>query len=384
MPSSSILPGLGALLCAVSLLIGCGGGGGGSDASPAGGGAAPAPATSFDAVSIALVSATSVQGAYAQRQPSDDIAVYVQASGDLHQLDGKAVYVIVEDPDAITGGTASVGFGTQSVPGSNAFVLVRGGYLNKVGHLQGQLKLHACLDTNCASELRGSPLRVPYDITVQQGLELASHEVQVTLPFGAIPPVQSIEAQLPARFTNWEVIADNRVRPAAPYAPQAALTQTEAGKGRVDVQVVPAPPGRYQESLLFALDAATPGGSTLLQLQSVTVTYTVTPNPGLDYVFFPAQASIRVKRGSPAVFQKRIEVYNEGSDFGGLTGWVEYLSSPPGQPLEPWWDDRAQVAFPCPSNCLPPGTYTARVWVTYLKGAHIMRAYWPISMEILP
>jgi hypothetical protein len=268
--------------------------------------------------------------------------------------------------------------------------------MDKPGHLQGELKVHACLDPGCATELAGSPLRIPYDITVRPGLALSRQEIAVTVPFGELPPVQSVEADLPVGLSDWHADPSFPHFGVPPNRTQASTMQTGQGKGRVDLQLLPAPPGSYRDFVNISAIVTTTAGTALTQRRSITVTYTVTPNPTIDYMFFPAEARFTVPAGSGGFRQARVEVYNEGIGFSGMAPEVEYLSSPPeaaGNPLvNNWWNDTGQYAYPCSAppglstsrTCLPPGTYTARVRVRHLKGSSIVTAYWPVTLNIVP
>ncbi|NML45802.1 hypothetical protein HHL11_18790 [Ramlibacter sp. G-1-2-2] len=391
-----------ALFCVCLATCGGGGGGGGGGGSETSGGAAspgggtPA-ANTFDAVSVSLVSPKSIQRQYEQMEGSEDIKVYVQGTGDIQQLNGKTLYAIVEDPDFITGGNAYVELGTQSVPGSNALIHLSAGRTDKSGHFQGELKLHACLDPRCATELAGSPLRVPYDITVLPGLTLSPQEISLTVPFGELPALQSVEASLPVNRSEWSAYPNLIYQSLVPpHEMQLVTADTAPDKGRVTFQLLPAPPGNYQE--VIAVTALVPTAQPRLfasQRQFITVTYTVTPNPAVDYVFYPAAVTFTVPAGSASERQLRVETYNEGISSGGRAPGVEYLSNPPeaaGHPfVHRWWSDSVGYAIPCgyptgssEQTCLPPGIYTARVKVSYMKGAEEIIAYWPVTLNITP
>lgn len=386
---------LATLGCLIASLTACGGGGGGaaeSTATPAAGSPPPANIV-FDAVSVSLVAPSSIQREYAEMEESQEISIHVRGAGDLQQLNGRTLYAIVEDPDAMTGGRAAVQLGTRSTDGSNGLITLSARKMDKPGRFQGELRLHACFDPVCATELAGSPLRVPYDVTVHPGLALSAAELAVTVPFGEVPPLQAVLADLPANMSSWRATPGTVIYQAPPNRTQATVTLTGEGKGRIDVQMLPAPPGSYRESIDVSANLS---GKAVMQRRSITVTYTVTANPSIDHVFFPAAGHVSVAEGSGAVHLPRVEAYNQHIGLSGMAPTVEYLSHPPaatGHPLvNVWWSDSAAHAYPCsappgsgPSRtCLPPGTYTARVAIRYLKGSSIVTVHWPLTMTIVP
>ncbi|NRF66046.1 hypothetical protein HLB44_03485 [Aquincola sp. S2] len=85
--------------------------------------------------------------------------------GDLFSLAGQTLYVIVEDPSSLFESNASVNI-VQGSSFSYQLVL-QPRTLPTVGRFTGTLRAFACLDAGCGTRLGGTPLLIPYDVTVR-------------------------------------------------------------------------------------------------------------------------------------------------------------------------------------------------------------------------
>lgn len=371
-----------------TLMAACGGGGGDGD-----GGAGPSVQgpTTFGGVSVSLSSAPPVQATLFEGTSMQSVSLEVGASGDIDSLNGKTIFVIVEDPASLFEGLPFVSL-REAPPG--AFLRLGGRKLDVPGHFQGDLKIHACLDAGCSSELAGSPMAVPFDVTVLPGLTLDRQAISVTVPFGQIPPVQTVSAGLPSSLISWGARDTSPFEPRLPGASMRVSNGDDGGSvGTVSLELGLARPGTYALSALVFTNATAANGIPLHFEKTVTVTYTVTPDPTLDFAFAPVAGNItRVQGDRLAGFSFRQMVTNEGVTDTGLPE-VEYLSHPPaadGHPqVERWWSELGLATFTCfntinSSNCLPAGTYTARVRFTLRKNGIEQDVFWPITLQIVP
>jgi hypothetical protein len=362
------------------LVASCGGGGGGGDA----GGASSAPTSS---VSVALASVPTIQSTLFEGRQGSSVSLQIEVSGDIDSLDGKTVYVIVEDPSSLFENPPRV-FLNDTPPG--AYVTLVGRKLDVAGHYKGNLKIHACLDNACSVELGNSPLAVPYDVTVLPGMTLDQQVFNVTVPFGQIPPVQTVAVTLPPSVTSWGV---NNSMPYIrdPSMAASSTTDSSSATGVVSLRLEPALPGTYTRTAVVYTNVINAVMALHFE-KTVTVTYTVTPDASVDWVFAPAAGNFTRIQGDPlfaAIYRKLV------TNTGVTATWrgVEYLSNPPAADGHPqvnhWWSEYPSLGTSTcyntgsSSNCLPVGTYTARVRYTLTKGGVDQDIYWPITLQIV-
>lgn len=143
------LRGLLGVWCVTLLLAACGGGGGGGgsdgDGVSAGSGVTFAPP---------VLTANVMKG---QTSTLTVVATAAESSG----ING-SVYAVVVDPQGVLTGTANI---VALTPRSYSATLYTSPSL-PVGQHKGSLQVRLCRDVACASEYPGSPLPLPYDITV--------------------------------------------------------------------------------------------------------------------------------------------------------------------------------------------------------------------------
>jgi hypothetical protein len=373
------------------LVVSCGGGGGGES---------PAPSPS---VSIAFESQPTIKETIFEGSALSSLTMQIVASGDIGSLNGKTIYAIVEDPSSLFQNPPGVTLTNTPV---GASVRLDGRPQDVSGHFQGNLKVHACLDAGCSVELGNSPLIVPYDVMVQPALTLDRQSINISLPFGQIPPVQTIAVtNLPLPLTSWGVNITS-----APYLyiyePSMTVSSSPdsgASSGVVSLALTPAVPGTYTFTAVVYANASGLNQyglpASLHFEKTVTITYTVTPDPSVDWVFAPTAGNFtRVQGDSIFVHADRKLLTNTGV----IATWqgVEYLSNPPtanGNPLvNQWWYEYSgdQGTETCSATmisgqmvidaCLPVGTYTARVRYTLTKNGVDQDIYWPITLQIVP
>lgn len=377
-----------AALVATSLLASCGGGGGGGGGSGAAGGTTTAGDTS-SAVGVALDSPLAIRGEYVQSAQLAGVPVLLHATGDLSQLTGKALYFKVDAPIELfeSGGVSTLD------PPVAAAVNLRGRRLDMPGRYQGEIRVHACLEPSCATELAGSPLRVPYDVTVLSGIELDRQAFAVSLPFGQAPSPVSVTAELPKYLTTWGAA---RSTPYDPFGQSMLLvsnSSTSPSTGVVGLQLAPAPPGTYTETATVFTNIQGPDGVDRHYEKSITVTYTVNAEPAVSHVFWPSAGSF-VRTQGDQLFQGSSRTLVTNTGVTAVWRGVEYLSHPlaaDGHPqVNQWWIEFPTIGTSVcyntvsTSDCLPPGTYEARVRYTLTKDGIDSDVHWPVTLQIVP
>jgi hypothetical protein len=147
----------GTLLAAI-FLAGCGGGG-------SYGGSGGSAVTAADAVTVGPATPSSIRATKRVGEKMDNVDLRGGLSGNVDSLQNAAVYALVEDPDGLFGQQAVVVLQRGSA-GYNYTVNLVGQTLTRSGHFAGNLRLFACLDTQCKQPLAGTPQSIPYDVTV--------------------------------------------------------------------------------------------------------------------------------------------------------------------------------------------------------------------------
>ena len=369
MPRHSMVLRLTATTWLMALLVaGCGGGGSGggsagSGSGPGGSGSvgSPAGAVTVGAPTPAKVSATKVVG-----DTMDSVKLTGAVTGDVESLQNKSVTVMIEDPSQLFQGTGYLTL-VRTATGFSYELDLPANQLKTSGHLAGNLRVFACLDTACKQPLAGTPLTVPYDVTVEEGLALSRQDVTVTVPFGTVPPPEIVTVGWSQTFGKGYII--NNTTPYNPYVPTYVSFDQSAGTlltaPQLQLKPQAAPPGAYTELVEVRSNPTLADGRTPSFVKTITVHYNVTPNPGLDYVTFPAgpielthSASDRAVR----YYNHRL-VLNTGVTAAYLG--VDYLSAAGTTgPAASWWDEYPYNGsyHSCVGDlCLTPGVYTAQI-----------------------
>jgi hypothetical protein len=142
-----------ACLC-LAVSEGCGGGGGSASS--------PAPSVSLTLVSPAQIQATVLEGTAMPNQ-----TIQVQASGDLNSLAGQTIYVEIVDPDSLFNHTA---LSVSQGPSGTYSTTLTGQVLSTLAHYTGNLQILVSTNPTFSSQLGNSPLSLPFDVTVAQGI----------------------------------------------------------------------------------------------------------------------------------------------------------------------------------------------------------------------
>jgi hypothetical protein len=198
--------------------------------------------------------------------------------------------------------------------------------------------------------------------------------------------------------TQSAVVAAGGAFNAAGLRVSGAENSLRQATGPLAVTLLPAPPGRVDETITLSSTAVQgPGqGSTLFE-RNITVRYTVTPNPALDHVFYPPRMDINSRAGDTTVAFHGYTLVAGTGRVAVLEG-VDFLSRPAGAstgPVGNWLQNFSSLSSTvCTSSndpfgglvfsCLPPGLYTAQVrW--RLEGADGSRVVvYPVTMTVTP
>jgi len=381
---------LGGFVVLSLVLAGCGGGGGAGEAGDPAAQPGTAAATSVvTEVSVALKGAPAVRFARMQGDAGMDVTLEVVAQGEVERLRGETVHVIVEDPASLFQATPQVHLRANP---AGAFVALLHRVLDVPGRFQGQLKVHVCLDAACNAELSGSPMTVPYDVHVLRALQLDREIIDITLPFGKVPPDQTVTATLPASLLDWDVNTTTLPDFTRPSTQVEVLRSTspDSTTGVVTFRIRPGTTGVHLETFEIVAGVRMPDGNFGVSRKTVTLRYTVTPDAAVHHVLVPAEGRYSQRFGDPA---------SQGApnpmvaDVFTVFGGVEYVSNPAaanGHVLASGWFNPFDFRItPCTVGasglaCLPVGTYTARLRYEVGQGSATREVYWPITLEILP
>jgi hypothetical protein len=248
-------------------LASCGGGGG--DAPPA-----PGPS-----VTVGSPDVTSIAAAILVGDPMHDVLLTGTVSGDLASLNGRTIFVIVEDPGGLFVSTPPPSLVLQNLSATTVqyALTLRGMVMPAVTRRTGTMRVFVCLDLACASPLGGIPILLPYDVQVIPGLTVDPKTFDITVPFGTTPPDQIVSVAVtdysPSRA--WKATDPNVPNP------NTKLTIVNDGLLQVGTQLTfrlaTAPPGVYLERIRVHTTAIVGPSQTRDFDEFIDITYTVTP-----------------------------------------------------------------------------------------------------------
>lgn len=310
-------------------------------------------------------------------------------NGDLNKLNGKQIYVTIEDPDALFLPQASLNIVRAGSDVSYSLDLTKKTSL-AIRRYTGNLRIFVCLDTACKEPLGNTPLTVPYDIRVVDGLRVDTSMLTIEVPFGTVPNQIVRDVYWPSSSKGWESMLGSIVDPNRPAnLIDWAESATVSTSPQLKLNVAPMKPGSFDTKVHISADVPLSFGGKNTLTTSFTVRYTVLPNPALDAFFFPARLDITLPRqaGARAYRYDLVENTDVTSSFIG----VEYLSAAGTTgPVNAWWQEAATpLVATCTgtvsaANCLTPGVYTAQLRhrVTSVAGAR--EVLLPISLTVTP
>lgn len=364
------------------LAAGCGGGGGGAATGSSAG------------VSIVGASPAKLEAQAYEGMSPPSVTFRVNFDGDQQTLNGKTLYVVFEVPDPLFEPHPS-----YRIDSVNKYVEITlqgrlsGGPLAQ-GVYANSMRIFACLDAACNSQLGNSPYSVPYKITMLPGLKLSPDTASFSTLFGAVPAPTRLSVQLPQGTSSWDLFAN-------PSSPTLSVAKAADGSASIDVIPTLATPGVYAAS--YSIQATLPNpdnpGTSLILAKQLTISYTVQPNPDLTIAFNPSGAAYQLTLNDP---QQKYAMVGMLSQEGTIsrTGAV-YLSAPAaaaGNPNASQWLNASLMGsamneywvIPCGTNptaltCLPIGTYTAVIRFKHSSGTGVQTDVdYPVQMTISP
>jgi hypothetical protein len=381
---------LSGFLVLILVLAGCGGGGGSGEAGDPAAQPGTAAATHVvPEVSVALKGAPAVRLERIQGAPGVDLTLDVVAQGEVERLRGETVHVFVEDPASLFQATPHVLLRANP---AGALIILFHRVLDVPGRFEGQLKVHVCLDAACDAEMTGSPMTVPYDVNVLRAVQLDREVIDIALPFGKIPPDQTVTATLPASLLDWDVTRTHTVLASpSPHVNILRSTSPDSATGVVTFKIWPGTTGLHLENFEIRARVRMSDGSIGASAKKVTLRYTVTRDPAVDYVLVPEEGRYSLRFGDPA---RQVAPNPMVADDVYTSFSVEYISNPPaadGHLLAADWfhpfDFGITGCTIAESGwvCLPTGTYVARLrYAVGVPGVGAQYVYWPITLEVLP
>ena len=364
------------LVLGTLVLAACGGGGDGGDDE----------ATTVD-VTMSVPAGTALNASVAKGRRIENARLTGKVTGNLSVLNGKTVYVIVEDPAGLFFPSATV-----SAPNAQGDVTLEleGRPLDSVGDFRGNLTVRACLDSACKTQLRGSPLRVPFHVAVTAGLGFPTTTLEVSAKFGSPPFSRTLTGAPAGKLSNfsWGSTISPDERKIISLDPQSQSQPTDPLA--LNVLFRAAAPGTHVKEFSLSGQIEAADGSTYWATEIITVRYTVTDDPGVDYAFSTPPLVLNVTNP----WGLEADIWAVGRTGVTLT-WrgMEYLTHPPEANglahATAWWNETGRYVSGCPMlssriNCLPAGTYTARAHYTMTKAGVTSEVYLPVTMNIAP
>ena len=356
----------------------CGGGGGGDDEG------------GVSRVHVSLLSPTNIVQEVYEGAPMRTVTLTGTATGDVASLSGRTLYIIVVDPDGLFQPNPLISF----APGNQVNVVMSGAIQPTPRHVTGSLTVNVCLDAACTQPLAGSPLHVPYDVTVRAGLNVDTSPLAMAYRFGDAPATRSFPVGLPANVTSViaTAVQDDGFSPSL----YAVATAAQGGADAlVLVTFTPALPGVYTGKI--RIDASVNGPQGAASYRAVIpFTYTVSDNAAVLAFYYPPQVVISTFASSTAArFPPLVLLSRPGVSL--VSSVVEYLTFPPmaaGHPNVNGW----MSLFPLPSlsacffnngialppDCLPTGLYTARVRTVVTDGVQQVDLVVQMAMTVEP
>ena len=228
------------MIVATFLLAGCGGGGGG------------APNVSLNVTGPASVDVEIYEG---QTVPS--VVISGRIAGDVAALNGKTLYLIVEIADAfLYAGTPVISLHSDGLGGN---VQLTGSVPpNGAKTYTGSMRLRACLDLACASQLNVTNGSVPYSVRVNAGLTAPVDTVALQTSFGSLSTPVVVPVTLPDGVVSWSV----RPWPDVSFGSVRAAKADDGSNNVVfSVREMYLPNSSYEQVAIF--EAIAPDGQAL-------------------------------------------------------------------------------------------------------------------------
>lgn len=348
----------GAGLLLVGLLAACGGGGGGGGSSSG---------VEFSALAASRTSFEVAEGA---RLP--DIGLTAQVSGNLATLDGKTLYVLIDDPLGLFAAASGVTFNAQT---GRAGIALSGREQSTVGRRSGRLGVRVCLDAACQSSLTPAGYGIDVAVTVRSGLRTSPTQQFFRVPFGTLPGPALVRVTVPEGRDPADYSA-GIVAGASGEVFDLTRQQTPGAEG---VLVAPRllPVGRYERRLEVSASSVDLGAaSSAAYVQEVPLVLEVEPSD-VDFAVLPSSLSFTFDQGSQEVRPFTVGAVAQSGSFRLDPVVYDLASEPPGTayPLRGTWlwtlGEAWTVGVCQGTACLPRGTYRAHLPFVRLTSAGV-------------
>lgn len=330
----------------LALLSACGGGSGGGE--------------NRASVEFSALSATSTRFDVPESGRPPDIALSAQVSGDLAQLDGRTLYVYIDDPLGLFESPAAINFNPASKRASIGLI---GRQQTQAGERSGRLGVRVCLDAGCQNVLTPPDYGIGVSVNVRAGLRTSPRELLVRVPFGTMPPTRLVRVVVPQGRTSSE-FGEGIVAGSDGLVFDLARDLTPGSEG---VLVAPRllPVGRYQRQLSVSATSADTALGAQVYVQEVSLVLDVEPS-SVDFAVLPSALNFSLDYGTQASQPFAVGAVAQNGSFQLDPVLYDYGDEPPGTaypmrgtwlrtPLgEPW-----SVSVCEGTACLPRGTYRA-------------------------
>ncbi|MEY4563492.1 MAG: hypothetical protein RLZZ618_2769, partial [Pseudomonadota bacterium] len=293
-------------LCAIALMSACGGGNGGDDV-----------AANVN-VTVGLTTVPSIQATVATGRSIADLTLSAKVTGELPALNGKTIYVVLEDPSNLF--QAATSLSGPNAQGDMQIVLT-GKPLNTVGDLSGNVTVHACLDLGCNTELRGSPVQIPYQVAVRPGLALSQTSFDVSAIFGEPAFTRTLTASPLNRLKGFSM---GTSIPGVKLDAPTLFTQSSTPH-LLTLTFHPQAPGTVVKDYPIEVEFEHTDGSTYRLIENISIRHVTTDNPTVDYVFPTRSLNLDARQANSAI--ANFWVVTRPGVTMTATG-VEYLSHP--------------------------------------------------------
>jgi hypothetical protein len=370
-------------LLTVACIAGCGGGGGGSGGRD-------------DLATKVLVSTPTMSSDVYPSIAGEPLKLVLNGSikGDYEKLQGRSVYVTVEDGAGVF------------LPSAEILLTSNGNYLDyrltlngrvtpKADRLSGSVRIFVCLDRACETRLNGTPMTVSYAMTVENNLSMHRNMIDIEVPFGTVPSTEQVGVTWPASSNGYSVGSTHVPDPNQPNFPVHMETRNGVPSQFVKqpqffVVFAPSQPGTYTATVqLFTEMRASYLPVKYVYSKDLTVKYTILPSPAIDHFFFPARSDFSAERK----VGDRSFPFSLTTNTGVTQSYVgvEYLTSAgTAGPYNNWFASSPSPRVrPCgvlaaPTACLSAGVYTAQLRYRINSPAGERDVLYPIAMTVTP
>ena len=239
-------------------------------------------------VTVGTPSTTAITYTDVPGQAMHDLNFAGLLEGDASALNNSTIHLVIDDPLGLfttNGSTRPIRFFRRDAGWGYVFPL-RTNTLERIGRFVDKLTVYACLDAQCARRLAGTPVTIPYDVTVTPGVTLSRTKLEVTVPFGTVPPDEFIDAprgplvlSTPYLGSVWEFWTMEEYFSIGVVGADGTVVPSGSGD-RLRVQFRPLPVGTYRGKAMISASVKLPGWHpelTTVHQQGLDIIYTVTP-----------------------------------------------------------------------------------------------------------